>query len=196
MAKKPREALFGRCLILKQWDDWEYVLHEDDPQVRRQGTAMNYPFTFQIDTEGKCGHFSSTIISEGYQTTLSSCDCDDFLERLLPCKHIYRLAVELGYIEIINRQGGGGFDADALNELKESQDIDNEPDQIKRQQSAMTEKCKPASIDYEDKTATFAGSGKVPYITTVDTCTCRDYFVRRLPCKHIYRLRYELSNQP
>ena len=32
--------------------------------------------------------------------SLSECDCIDFLRRNLPCKHIYRLALELEVVEI------------------------------------------------------------------------------------------------
>lgn len=34
-----------------------------------------------------------------YNTTLESCTCVDFQRRNLPCKHMYRLAIELGLIE-------------------------------------------------------------------------------------------------
>ena len=36
--------------------------------------------------------------SEIYTVTLNHCDCKDFEERHLPCKHIYRLALELGIV--------------------------------------------------------------------------------------------------
>ena len=42
---------------------------------------------------------SCTIHSESgntYQTTLNHCSCDDFSYRSKPCKHMYRLALELG----------------------------------------------------------------------------------------------------
>ena len=59
----------------------------------------------------------------------------------------------------------------------------------------MDKKFTPTEVDVEAETAIFTGSGKSPYETTIISCTCRDYFVRRLPCKHIYRLRYELENK-
>lgn len=34
-----------------------------------------------------------------YDVTLNSCTCHDFEARQLPCKHIYKLASELGYLE-------------------------------------------------------------------------------------------------
>ena len=181
----------GRVKFLDKWTDWDESLHEDEKQIERQGWAMNYPFTFEIDKENKCGKFSSTTLALYYEAHLNSCTCNDFLERQKPCKHIYRLAVELGLIEIIKRQGGG-YDKKKLDEIKNSDDIDSQPDQLKRQKSAL--KCKIIEIDKENKKALFKGSGKNPYETTLDTCTCRDFVVRNLPCKHIYRLRMEFED--
>lgn len=178
----------GRCEFLKEWPEWDVSIHEDEAQIARQGRAMNYPFTFEVDKDNKTARFSSMTDLPYYDTSLKECTCYDFQERHLPCKHMYRLAVELGIIEIIKRPT---YDKEKVEAIKNSSDIDSDPDQIKRQKSAA--KCKIISIDYENGTAVFAGSGKTPYKTTTDTCTCRDYFVRRLPCKHIYRLRMELE---
>lgn len=184
--------IFGRCKILKEWGSWENEVHIDEAQIARQGRAMNYNFEFKVDKTTQTATFSSTTDIPYYTTSLSECNCYDFQERGLPCKHIYRLAVELGYIEIIKRPT---LDVEKLYEVKESGDIDNHPEQIKRQKSAMDKKCTPTSIDYENGVGIFSGSGKTPYTATIDTCTCRDYFVRKLPCKHIYRLRHELSQK-
>lgn len=181
----------GRVKFLDEWSDWDESIHEEEKQIERQGWAMNYPFTFEIDKENRSGRFSSTTLQPFYETHLDSCTCNDFLERQKPCKHIYRLTVELGLIEIIKRQGGG-YDKKKLEEIKNSDDIDSQPDQLKRQKSAL--KCKIIELDKENKKAIFKGSGKDPYETTLDSCTCRDFVVRDLPCKHIYRLRMELED--
>lgn len=156
---------------------------------------MTYPFTFDVDSVAQTARFSSTSDLPYYDTSLSQCTCYDFQSRRLPCKHMYRLAVELGMIEIIRRTPGGGSTAskELLAEVRASEDVDSHPEQIKRMEKAKGAKMAPVSIDYMEQTATFSGSGKKPYETTVVTCTCRDYFVRRLPCKHIYRLRMELE---
>ena len=185
------DKIYGKCQIIKDWSDWDYSVHCDKAQTDRQSRATTYPFSFKINKQSKSARFSSSTSLPYYDTTLSSCTCMDFQERKLPCKHIYRLALELGVIDIIKRRS---YDKDTLKKIKQSSDIDNEPDQLKRQKSSMSAKCTPAEIDYENRTAIFKGSGKNPYTTTESTCTCRDYFVRRLPCKHIYRLRYELKN--
>lgn len=180
---------YGRCRFLKEWPEWEDSVHSDDAQISRQGRSMTYPFSFVIDSDSKTARFSSTSDLPYYDTSLSQCNCYDFQDRHLPCKHMYRLAVELGVIEIIRRNSGN-----ILEEIKASDDIDSHPEQIKRMEKAKGTKMSPVSIDYTEQTAIFAGSGKKPYETTVTSCTCRDFFVRRLPCKHIYRLRMEMNN--
>ncbi len=66
-------------------------------------------------------------------------------------------------------------------------------EQRKRIASAKSAKTTPNSIDKQNKTGTFPGSGAVPYETTLETCTCVDFSRRKLPCKHIYRLAIELG---
>lgn len=46
-----------------------------------------------------CKIYSSVNSSVIYKTTLNSCDCEDFSKSGLPCKHIYKLALELGIID-------------------------------------------------------------------------------------------------
>ena len=181
---------YGRCRFLKDWPCWDVSIHADQAQIERQGRAMTYPFSFKINRKKQTGIFSSTSDLPYYSTTLSECNCYDFQQRNLPCKHMYRLAVELGVIEIIKRSS---FDKATVQAIKESADIDTHPDQKKRMEKAKEAKYQPLSIDYNAGTAVFAGSGKIPYETTLNSCTCRDFVVRRLPCKHIYRLRMELD---
>lgn len=40
-----------------------------------------------------------------YQTSLAACTCNDFVKRKKPCKHIYRLAMELGIIPLDYKTG-------------------------------------------------------------------------------------------
>lgn len=186
------ENLYGRCHLLTPWTDWDVSIHENPAQISRQGRSMTYPFDFEIDEFSQTGRFSSTTDLPYYDTTLSSCTCYDFQNRHLPCKHIYRLAVELGIVEIVKRSSTH-YDKDILQEIRASGDIDNHPEQKKRIASARSAKTTPDSIDTEHKTGIFPGSGKQPYITTLSSCTCVDFVRRKLPCKHIYRLAIELG---
>ena len=71
--------------------------------------------------------------------------------------------------------------------------IHTQPDQIKRMASARKKDTSPSSVDKETKSAIFPGSGKNPYTTSLNECTCGDFLRRHLPCKHIYRLAMELG---
>lgn len=67
------------------------------------------------------------------------------------------------------------------------------PDQAKRQVSATNKKLTPINIDKENQVCFIKGSGKEPYTVTLEYCTCSDFIRRKLPCKHMYRLAYELN---
>ena len=49
-------------------------------------------------------------------------------------------------------------------------------------------KVKVLDYDQQSGVATIKGSGKEPYQTTLDSCSCADYAIRQLPCKHIYKV--------
>lgn len=72
--------------------------HKDSEQKKRLSSAIlaeNTPLS--VDTIKKEGVF---VGSHGkYETTLKHCTCVDFNRRKLPCKHMYRLAMELGIIK-------------------------------------------------------------------------------------------------
>lgn len=64
-------------------------------------------------------------------------------------------------------------------------------DQQKRIQSAEKAATTPLSVDKQAQTGVFPGSGKKPYETSLESCTCGDFTRRKIPCKHMYRLAME-----
>lgn len=71
-------------------------------------------------------------------------------------------------------------------------DVHNEPDSLKRIKSAALAENTPVSINKNNLTGTFQGShGK--YDTELDKCQCIDFSRRHKPCKHMYRLAFELG---
>ena len=78
------------------WEKWGNV-HSEPNQVKRLDSARQAACTpVSVDSEAGTAHFKS---SRGeYTVSLDSCTCTDFLRRSLPCKHMYRLALELGII--------------------------------------------------------------------------------------------------
>lgn len=70
-------------------------------------------------------------------------------------------------------------------------DIHSTSEQLKRQKKACEKGLSPLEINESDCNAVFKGSSS-KYTTTLSNCTCRDFALRKLPCKHMYRLAYEL----
>ena len=74
--------------------------------------------------------------------------------------------------------------------------IHTDPDQKKRQKSALDKKLTPLSVDSIGESAVFKGTSKNRYFTTLMGCNCVDYGMRKKPCKHMYRLAMELGAFP
>ena len=74
---------------------WPDRLHEETDQQKRIKSAKDAKLTpLFVDSRSFTGHFSGS--SGTYTTTLDDCQCGDFIRRKKPCKHIYRLAMEMG----------------------------------------------------------------------------------------------------
>lgn len=72
-------------------------LHSTPEQLQRQDRLSGLRVV-QVDRVSKTGVVFSTgkDAPYSYRTSLTTCHCSDFLQRQLPCRHIYRLANELG----------------------------------------------------------------------------------------------------
>ena len=68
-------------------------LHEEHEQLERQKKSLGLKMN-SVDRE----NLSGTI--KNYFVTLDGCTCVDFQRRLKPCKHMYRLAFELGAFDL------------------------------------------------------------------------------------------------
>ena len=74
-------------------------------------------------------------------------------------------------------------------------DIHDDFEQVKRIESARKLTKDIVEIDKEAKRIVIQGSGAEPYESTLDDCDCMDFLHRKLPCKHIYRLAFELDRK-
>lgn len=84
---------------LEIWEGaWEPEVHTTEYALKRIKSAQSAKLTpLEIDTTNFCGDFQG---GHGrYHTFLSGCPCGDFIRSKLPCKHIYRLAAELGLMD-------------------------------------------------------------------------------------------------
>lgn len=78
---------------------WSCEVHTTDYALKRIESAKSKKLTpVKIDTVDFFGYFQG---SHGkYETFLDYCPCGDFKRGKLPCKHIYRLAIELGVLNV------------------------------------------------------------------------------------------------
>mgnify|MGYP001043138175 CR=1 FL=1 len=85
---------------LKQWKDtWEDEVHTTDYATKRIKSAKSAKLTpIEINKSDLYGYFQGS--SGRYETFLDSCSCIDFAMHRRPCKHIYRLAIELGLMDL------------------------------------------------------------------------------------------------
>lgn len=85
--------------IKERWTDlWPGETHTTEYAIKRINSAKSAKLTpVKIDRDDMYGYFQG---SHGrYETFLDQCPCGDFVRSKLPCKHIYRLAMELGAID-------------------------------------------------------------------------------------------------
>lgn len=77
---------------------WNPSTHETEYAQKRIKSAKSAKLTpIKIDIDDMYGYFQG---SHGkYETWLNTCPCGDFRRSRLPCKHIYRLAMELGVFQ-------------------------------------------------------------------------------------------------
>lgn len=74
------------------------VDHNHPDQQKRIKSACNKKMT-PASIDDDVGFFAGSG-KEDYRVTASSCTCSDFVRRKLPCKHMYRLAHELGWFDL------------------------------------------------------------------------------------------------
>lgn len=83
------------------FEKWDYIHDTCDQQKRLERAKSAACTPLSISADEAFGVFSG---SHGtYETTLEKCSCGDFIRRKLPCKHMYRLAIELG---VLNEEAG------------------------------------------------------------------------------------------
>ena len=82
---------------VEKWSIWSEC-HDTEDQKKRFASSKKADCTpVSINNSDGSGAFSGKHGS--YQTALDGCSCVDFARRKLPCKHMYRLAIELGIIQ-------------------------------------------------------------------------------------------------
>ena len=101
------------------WNVWSEI-HSAPGQEKRLDSARAAACTpLQVSQGGGTAEFKGS--GGVYQTSLNSCSCEDFRRRNLPCKHMYRLALELGLIPgPFSSYLHGGYDWKQVIDIAES----------------------------------------------------------------------------
>lgn len=81
---------------------WRGIEHSADEQMKRQQRSTETNPLF-IDKNAGKGLFKGTH-GERYRVSLLHCECYDFRRHRRPCKHMYRLAAELGCDKLLMRK--------------------------------------------------------------------------------------------
>ena len=84
-------------MFREKWNKWGTRLTAEGQDKRLISAQKAETTPLAVDYENGTGEFSGS--SGRYKTDLHTCTCRDFSIRHAPCKHIYRLAIELGLLE-------------------------------------------------------------------------------------------------
>lgn len=82
---------------IKSFGKWETDVHDEAEQKKRISAALSICDSNVVFLNDTCKISGSSSVP--YTVTLDSCSCRDFIMRKKPCKHIYYLAIKLGYID-------------------------------------------------------------------------------------------------
>lgn len=99
MRKRNTPPIEARERAASEWTNaWNPEVHETDYAAKRIKSARSAKLTpIKVDYDDLYGYFQGR--SGRYETFLDRCPCGDFRRGKVPCKHIYRLAMELGVLD-------------------------------------------------------------------------------------------------
>ena len=90
--------------MIPAFGPWTEHPADTDEEKRFASAQQSKTSPLSVDKEHETGVFYGSG-KEPYQTSLASCTCNDFVKRKKPCKHIFRLAMELGIIDAAYKTG-------------------------------------------------------------------------------------------
>lgn len=90
--------------MIPAFGPWPEHPADADEEKRLASAQQSKTTPTGIDREHETGVFYGSG-KDPYQTTLASCTCNDFVKRKKPCKHVFRLAMELGIIDTAYKTG-------------------------------------------------------------------------------------------
>jgi hypothetical protein len=182
---------------LTNWDFGDKKINSGTQQVNRQKSALNVE-VIEIDKEENAGIFSDK--KNGIVTaSLKECECKDFnfignspRKSFFPCMHIYRLAMDLGLVEVkhydykakISMMSSDEAKAYYLSQIQKiGRDYTQWGGWDMRVHASLQQKVRQHRA-YQILDGDSGNPSK--YTTTLESCSCPDFQERNLPCKHIY----------
>ncbi|WP_293726911.1 SWIM zinc finger family protein [uncultured Phascolarctobacterium sp.] len=79
--------------------NWDASIHSKTDQIKRINTSKQIKSKNVVDLDAQCQTARiSGSSGELYEVTLDHCTCFDFDAKRGPCKHIYKLADEMGLL--------------------------------------------------------------------------------------------------
>lgn len=82
---------------MNAWKMWDDKIHAEDKQKSKQKKAVSSECKpIKLDRENCSAVISGSEKGQFYETDLIECTCISYKRELVPCKHMYRLAYELG----------------------------------------------------------------------------------------------------
>lgn len=191
---------------LIEWDFNDLELNNAKWFISKQENARDLEIV-QLDKINNIAIFFD-IDGEDRITTLAWCTCHtfnyfgpDIFNKHVPCKHIYRLANELGLMDLnaqlVAYKRARKNDELYLRSLPRDHNAwgnwNKKTHEIKAQHDRLIKAYKIIAdgdhiLDESNKKAFIHG-----YETTLQSCSCTDFQKRKFPCKHIYTLAIMLN---
>lgn len=195
--------------MLQHWDFADEEANRSGGLINRQKSAGNL-IVLALDERSRTGVFLDRERKIQCAASLLGCDCSDFSfvgksprKTFQPCKHIYRLAMELGLLEprYLDHKAREALRAGGVGERKSIEDDrlvslgrdatqwGSWPAAVHRSGLQLNRQYRAYFIveDEADLVGQVGTGWRVrEYVVRLDTCECSDFRDRRLPCKHIY----------
>jgi hypothetical protein len=188
---------------LNNWNFGDKEFNSGLQLINRQKSALNLELK-SLDKEAR-----KAIFTDFSETSLEQCTCDDFnfvggyaRKKFQPCMHIYRLAIELGLMEIEHIGYNTKMKMMTPEERKEienvrlrSLDTDSKQwghwnEKVHKNWQQKERQMRAYEI-WKDKNISILNLNSAiihGYQVSLSDCTCPDFKDRMLPCKHIYCL--------
>lgn len=194
---------------LTNWNFADEEANSTPGLINRQKSARNLIVLGLNDVERR-GRFLDPERNIESTASLEACDCRDFLfvgkatrKSFQPCKHIYRLAMELGVLEprywdhaareaqrLVTLSQQKQREEARLRALgRDGREWGGWPAALHRSGLQLNRQYRAYFIvdDEEERAVQSDGCWHVhEYQVQLDSCNCPDFMDRRLPCKHIY----------